>query len=265
MARLGLEPAPRLHIAQDVGSGPPVVLVHGIASTAATWHAVLPLLRERHRCITIELLGFGASPAGREYTAEEHVRALRATIRRLRLPKPYTLIGHSLGALLGARYARAHRRELDRLLLVAPPVYLAEDEITRPMLRMTTGLYRQAYELLQQHPEFTVGAGGAVARLFPPGVFELGEHNWAAFTGSLRNCIVQQSLLADLTEVRTQGLPVDVLYGALDEFLPPGGMAPIAAIPGVSVHRMAGSRHEIRPRMAAAIAELLGARPAPTA
>ena len=43
----------------DVGEGPPVVLVHGFASSLETWGAVVPALRKHHRVIALDLKGFG--------------------------------------------------------------------------------------------------------------------------------------------------------------------------------------------------------------
>ena len=55
--------APLLNVDSDVGEGPVVVLVHGIASSSATFERVIPMLSDRHRCISLDLLGFGGSPA----------------------------------------------------------------------------------------------------------------------------------------------------------------------------------------------------------
>src|SRR5687767_3445135 len=43
------------------GSGPPLVLVHGIGDSSATWNPVLPALARRHLVIAPDLLGHGAS------------------------------------------------------------------------------------------------------------------------------------------------------------------------------------------------------------
>src|SRR5688572_30395094 len=100
---------PLLHVAADAGTGPPVVLLHGIASSSVTFEYVVPLVTERHRAVAIDLLGFGGSPApeGAGYTIEEHVAALRRTVRKLRL-RQFVLVGHSLGALIAARYAATY-------------------------------------------------------------------------------------------------------------------------------------------------------------
>ncbi|MEO8527635.1 MAG: alpha/beta fold hydrolase, partial [Pseudolysinimonas sp.] len=117
---------PLLHIAGDVGAGPVVVLLHGIASSSVTFENVVPLISARHRAVSIDLLGFGESPApvDAQYTLEEHVAALDRTLRRLRL-RQFVLVGHSMGALIAARYAATRPRQVTRLVLVSPPVYLS--------------------------------------------------------------------------------------------------------------------------------------------
>ncbi len=95
---LGLSRAPLLHVAVDEGRGPAVVLLHGIASSSVTFDNVVPLIREHHRVIAIDLLGFGQSPkpVTSNYTLEEHVAALKRTIRSLEYSAAAPLlVGHS--------------------------------------------------------------------------------------------------------------------------------------------------------------------------
>src|SRR4051812_146191 len=122
--------SPLLHVAIDRGGGPPVVLLHGIASSSVTFEHVVPLVEGRHRAIAIDLLGFGGSPSPEHatYTVEEHVAALARTIRSLKLREPVVLVGHSMGALIAARYASRSggwgAPRVARVVLVSPPVYL---------------------------------------------------------------------------------------------------------------------------------------------
>jgi pimeloyl-ACP methyl ester carboxylesterase len=51
----------RLHV-HRAGSGEPLLLVHGIASSWRCWNPVLPALAERHEVLAVDLPGFGASP-----------------------------------------------------------------------------------------------------------------------------------------------------------------------------------------------------------
>lgn len=82
----------------EMGSGPPVVLVHGYGANAATWDRWLPALARHHRCIRVELKGFGRSPAPADgrWSVPELAEPLVALLRRLEL-RDAAVVGHSLG------------------------------------------------------------------------------------------------------------------------------------------------------------------------
>jgi pimeloyl-ACP methyl ester carboxylesterase len=257
-ARIAGPSAPVLNIADDEGEGPVVVLVHGIASSAATFRNVVPLLKDRYRCISIELLGFGESPApeGATYTVEEHVAALGATIRSLKLRAPFVLVGHSLGSLLSARYAAQHPGQVSRLVLVSPPVYIAPSAIGDPRVKAQVGAYLKAYEFLRNNKDLTMATATTISRLFRLGsALELTERNWDAFILSLKNCIESQTTVADIAAVQ---VPIDVVYGAQDQFIAPGTMRIVEQMRHVTMHRVEVNDHLIRPRLARELAAVIG-------
>ena len=249
--------APILHVAGDTGSGPVVILVHGIASSSVTWQNVVPLLEARHRCIRIDLLGFGGSPtpSDAEYTLEEHVASVARTIRRLRLSEPYVLVGHSMGALIAARYASRPRRRLQRLVLVSPPVYLSASELSASGDRIRQDFYLRGYQYLRTHQAFTLRNAAILARLMPiPNLLELNERNWTPFVKSLEHLIESQTAVSDLAQV---AVPVDVVVGDFDEFSSPGALRVVGRMTGITMHRVAASTHLIRPRLARAVASVI--------
>ena len=253
--------APLLHVAIDEGEGPPVVLVHGIASSSVTFEKLVPLLAPNHRVVAIDLLGFGGSPAPAtaRYTIEEHVAALHRTIARRRVRHPFTLVGHSLGSLISARYAAIHRQELDHLVLVSPPIYLSPRELGDPRNRAAMGLYLRALEYLRNNKSFTVRNAARLARISPiKGLLDVSETNWNAFVLSLENSIESQTSISDIASVR---VPIDVVYGTIDPLLTPGGLAIVEAMRLVTVRRVDAGDHVIRRRMALAVAEAID-RPA---
>jgi pimeloyl-ACP methyl ester carboxylesterase len=249
---------PLLHVAADVGEGPVVILIHGIASSAATFERVIPRLEDRYRCISLELLGFGGSPApeGATYTIEEHVASIRATIVSLKLRAPFILVGHSLGSLLSARYAAQYPSQVSRLVLVSPPVYLSPSEIGDPLARAQVGLYLKTYEFLRGNKDFTMATARTLSRMFKLGTaLEVSERNWNAFILSLQNCIESQTTVADIAAVR---VPIDVVYGALDQFIAPGTMRIIEQMRHVTMHRVEVNDHLIRTRLARELVSVIG-------
>lgn len=249
-----LQRAPLLHIASDVGDGPVVVLVHGIASSSVTFQNLVPLLESRHRTISIDILGFGRSPAPADatYTIEEHVAALDRTLRSLRLREPYVLVGHSMGSLIVTRWAAEHPGALSRLVLVGPPVYGTPTAIGDRRVRTRVSAYLRAYEFLRNNKEFTLRNAGILGRLLPiKGVFEITERSWTPFVLSLENCIERQTIVGDLARVR---VPVEVVYGSMDAFIAPGSLAVIEAMRHVTMHRVEANDHLIRKRLARVVA-----------
>lgn len=248
---------PLLHVAGDVGSGPVVILLHGIASSSVTFEYVVPLVSERHRTVSIDLLGFGASPAPPDatFTIEEHVAALHRTLRHNRL-RVSVLVGHSMGALIAARYAATYPRGISRLVLVSPPIYLAPTEIGTPFDRAAMGLYFRLYEFLRANKEFTMRAAAGLALLSPiKNLLDVSEANWDAFVLSLENSIESQTTVSDLVQVR---VPIHLVSGTLDPFLHPAGLRIVENLRGVTAHRVQGADHVIRARMARVVATAVG-------
>ncbi len=233
------------------------MLLHGIASSSVTFEYVVPLVVARHRAVSIDLLGFGSSPAPPDatFTIEEHVRALDRTLRRLRL-KRFVLVGHSMGALIATRYAATHRARVTRLVLVSPPVYLTPTEIGTPLDRAAMGGYFRLYEFLRANKEFTIRAAAGLARLSPiKNLLDVSEGNWNAFVLSLEKSIESQTTVSDLVQVRA---PIHLVYGTLDPLLHPAGLRIVENLRGVTAHRVHGGDHVIRPRMARVVATAIG-------
>jgi pimeloyl-ACP methyl ester carboxylesterase len=250
--------APLLHIAADAGTGPVVVLIHGIASSSITFQELVPLLKGRHRCISIDLLGFGESPAPATatYTIEEHVASVAETIESLRLREPFVLVGHSMGALIAARYAATHTARLVKLVLVSPPIYVDPQAIGDPNQRRAMGLYLTAYEFLRNNKAFTTRSASLLARLSPiKNVLEVSERNWNAFVLSLQNAIESQTAVSDIASV---DVPIEIVYGTLDPFLMTGGLRIVEQMRQVTVHRVDASDHLIRKRLARVVARVVG-------
>ena len=104
---------------RSAGSGPVLVLVHGITSTSATWANVLPYLAEQFTVIAPDLLGHGesAKPRG-DYSLGAYASGIRDLLIALGHERA-TFVGHSLGGGVAMQLAYQFPEHCDRLVLVS--------------------------------------------------------------------------------------------------------------------------------------------------
>jgi pimeloyl-ACP methyl ester carboxylesterase len=103
---------------RTAGSGPLVILLHGIASSSETWGRVMPALAERVHVVAPDLLGHGESTKG---AGDYSLGALASGIRDLMAELGHdraTLIGHSLGGGVAMQFVYQYPERCDRLVLV---------------------------------------------------------------------------------------------------------------------------------------------------
>lgn len=82
-----------------MGSGPPLVLVHGLGGSLVNWYPVMELLAAERDVIAVDLPGFGESdplPEGTPHSAAEMGRAITAHLNALGVERPH-VAGNSLG------------------------------------------------------------------------------------------------------------------------------------------------------------------------
>ena len=101
------------------GSGPPIVLVHGLGGMASNWRLVAPALAEERRVIVPELPGHGGSEALAEAeSVAPFADAVLAVVEaEAAVPAPW--VGHSLGGLVGLRAAVRRPEAVTGLVLAA--------------------------------------------------------------------------------------------------------------------------------------------------
>jgi pimeloyl-ACP methyl ester carboxylesterase len=89
-----------LHV-EEWGSGPPILLLHGLGMSSFTWRQIAPKLAETHRVIAVDLKGFGRSdkPSDTAYSARDQAELIAAFIEQKQLDQ-LTLVGHSFGGVV---------------------------------------------------------------------------------------------------------------------------------------------------------------------
>lgn len=98
----------------DVGSGDPIVFLHGNPTSSYLWRNIIPYCENLGRCIAPDLIGMGdsdkLSPSGPErYSFVEHREYLDALLAALGVESNVTLVIHDWGSALGFDWANRHR------------------------------------------------------------------------------------------------------------------------------------------------------------
>jgi Predicted hydrolases or acyltransferases (alpha/beta hydrolase superfamily) len=101
------------------GSGPVIVLIHGMAGSSATWRSVMPALAERFTVIAPDLLGHGdsAKPRG-DYSLGAFASGVRDLLLALGHERA-TVAGQSLGGGVAMQFAYQFPERCERLVLVS--------------------------------------------------------------------------------------------------------------------------------------------------
>lgn len=101
------------------GSGPAIVLIHGLASSSAAWRVVGPRLAARHTVLAVDLLGHGesAKPRG-DYSLGAQASVIRDLMMALDIERA-TFVGHSFGGGIAMQVAYQFPERCHRMVLVS--------------------------------------------------------------------------------------------------------------------------------------------------
>jgi pimeloyl-ACP methyl ester carboxylesterase len=103
----------------ELGSGPPIVFIHGLSGSWQNWLEQLPVFAREHRVITFDLPGFGASemPA-QKITISGYGRFVAALLDELEVGSA-AVVGNSMGGFIGMELAIRFPERVERLVLVS--------------------------------------------------------------------------------------------------------------------------------------------------
>jgi pimeloyl-ACP methyl ester carboxylesterase len=236
---------------RTAGSGPVVLLIHGVAGTSEQWADVAPGLAESFTVVAPDLLGHGqsAKPEG-DYSLGAYAVSLRDLLIVLGHRRA-SVVGHSLGGGIAMQFAYEYPVFAERLVVVSSGGLGRE---VHPLLRAAT-LPGAELVLPLLVGERIIGAGGAVGQLLArlglragPDIAEMARgyaslgdaEARAAFLQTVRAVIDtggQRVSAADRLYLATM-LPTLIVWGRRDPLIP--------VFHGEFAHaQMPGSRLEI--------------------
>jgi pimeloyl-ACP methyl ester carboxylesterase len=133
------------------GSGPPVVLIHGMVNSSRHWERVALELADRYTVIAPDLLGHGDSAAVRgDYSLGAHAASIRDLLATIGIDRA-TVVGHSLGGGVAMQFFYQFPQRVERLVLVSSGGLGRE---VSPLLRSAALPGVSAALALAAHPRF---------------------------------------------------------------------------------------------------------------
>src|SRR6478609_837457 len=101
------------------GSGPPVVLIHGMVNSSRHWEEVALRLADRYTVIAPDLIGHGdsATPRG-DYSLGAHAASIRDLLAVIEVERA-SIVGHSLGGGVAMQFFYQFPQRVERLALIS--------------------------------------------------------------------------------------------------------------------------------------------------
>ena len=119
----------------DVGTGPPVILIHGFGGSMWQWEYQQHALSQHFRVLTLDLPGAGLSDKPEiDYLPDQMLDFFVGFMDAVKIPQA-TLVGNSMGAGLAIGMALTHPAQVDKLVLIdgLPPHVM--EKLTSPSVR----------------------------------------------------------------------------------------------------------------------------------
>lgn len=128
----------------EMGSGDPILFLHGIPTSGYLWRHIMPALSSQARCIAPDLIGMGQSDKPDiDYRVFDHIAYIEAFIDALKL-KNITLVLHGWGSVIGFDYASRHEKNIKAIAFYESHLQPVThwDQLSLPVQQFATLLNR---------------------------------------------------------------------------------------------------------------------------
>ncbi len=229
------------------GEGTAVLLIHGLGGSWRYWRRGLDGVRTNHTLYLPDLIGFGRSPKPRgDYSLSMHVEALAPIVAEA--DGPITIVGHSMGAIVGlGLYSRVPHR-VKRLILIGLPYFpsraLAETSLSRVALmsRLVIGRSWLAPAVCYMKDLLALPMFAPLAGMPVDLYRDYWKHTWASFSRSLFNTLLASDV-TDLLE-RVDRTRISLIHGRHDPIAPIEHVRGVVErFPDLTLRELKGGHH----------------------
>lgn len=203
------------HLQRPRKSRATLLFIHGLGNTGDAWNDVIAKMPSDVRIVSVDLLGFGKSPSPSwaVYDAKTQARSVLATLVKLHIAGPLTVVGHSMGSLVAIEMAKRYPIIINQLILCSPPLYTD----TRKRFPRSDDLLKQTYTLAKQNPaRFVQLAAVAMKYELINKTFNVTDKNVESYMAALSAMIINQTSLKDAALLT---VPTTIIHGTLDPFV----------------------------------------------
>jgi pimeloyl-ACP methyl ester carboxylesterase len=242
---------------RSAGSGPVIVLVHGMAGSSATWRFVMPALAERFTVVAPDLVGHGASEKPRgDYSLGAFASGVRDLLLALGHDRA-TLVGQSFGGGVAMQFAYQFPERCERLVLVSSGGLGAEVNMLLRLLALPGAELVLPLACTNWLHDGVVSVAGWLAKIGVHSGPQLTE-TWNSY-GSLGDAETRTAFLHTLRSVidvsgqrvsaadrlyLAAEVPTLIIWGDKDRIIPvEQGRAAHEAIPGSRLEVFEGTGH----------------------
>lgn len=215
------------------GTGPPVLLLHGISDNSETWLPVMGQLAEHYTVVAPDLLGHGASDKPRaDYSVAAFSNGMRDLLDLLDIDR-VTVVGHSLGGGVAAQFAYQYPERAARLVLVSTggvardvsPILRAASApfaelVLAPMRLPGSGLVASSFVRMLRVLGHDLGHDADEIGRVVAGLPDTAARG--AFTRTLRAVVDWRGQLVTMLDraYLAEGMPVLIAWGLRDAIIP---------------------------------------------
>ncbi len=207
--------------------GIPIVLVHGHGSRGSTYKDFLNFLEKEFYILTFDLRGHGTSskPVGANYEKslplygiETFMADLRALVDAIRFPRPFVLLGHSMGGMIAQVFILQHPALVSHLILCSTTPYMYSEGRAAVLQQLKDGVFKLTAEFFlsacrmgltrafnKVHPEVAQNSVQSRLLVVPD-----------AYIGSMENFLLHFDTRSRLGEIR---VPTLIMTGDQDAMM----------------------------------------------
>lgn len=241
------------------GSGPAILLIHGIGDNSTTWTDVHTKLAQRFTVIAPDLLGHGQSDKPRaDYSVAAYANGMRDLLSVLDIER-VTIVGHSLGGGVAMQFAYQFPQLVERLILVSAGGVTKDVNAVFRLASLPMGSEAMAVLRLPLVLPAVQIAGRIVGKMIGSTGLEHDLLNVlrilddlpeptasAAFGRTLRAVVDWRGQIVTMLDrcYLTQAIPVQIIWGTRDVVVPVShAQMAHAAMPGSQLALFEGSGH----------------------